>query len=222
MPKRAGSPFGNWPRGWALGPKLRAPAAIAAWSGLRWCPLSDKVGQPGDLLGLGDLEPGAEIVPERHGQLGAGLEQAEEGVPGLLARRGAGLAGNFALGDEAADVVLRAVRVRRDLGALEHQEQLVLVGPDPGHGLVELGETGDPAEDPREALLERGATGGVRVVLVELQVGVEPHGVIAQEPAGDAGGGLAVPPLVEPEWWQPPSRGIIPTALIGDRFRPLA
>src|SRR5436305_1384967 len=75
-------------------------------------------------------------------------------------------------------------------------------------GRVELGEARHPAEDAVEPGAQGGPPRGRRLVLVELQVGVEPHGVIAREPAGDAGGGLAVPLLVEPEGRQPPSRGI--------------
>ena len=41
--------------------------------------MPDEIGQPGNGAGFRDLEAGAEIVPERHRELGAGLEQAEEG-----------------------------------------------------------------------------------------------------------------------------------------------
>src|SRR5687768_12584584 len=65
-------------------------------------------------------------------RLGAGFQQAEEGVPCPLAGGGAGLAGDPALGDEAADIVLRAVGVQRDLGSVKHPQQLILVGVGPG------------------------------------------------------------------------------------------
>ena len=74
--------------------------------------MSDEIRQPRDGTGFGDLEAGTEIVPERHGKLGAGLEQAEEGITRLLAGFRADLAGDLALGDEAADGVLRAVAVQ--------------------------------------------------------------------------------------------------------------
>ena len=43
-----------------------------------------------------------------------------------------------------------------------------------GDGLVELGEAGHPAEDPVEPGAQGGPPGRRRLVLVELQVGVEP------------------------------------------------
>src|SRR3954447_134703 len=79
-----------------------------------------------------------------------------------------------AFGDEAAEGGLRAVGVQRDLGPVEHEQQLVLVGVGPGDGLVELGKAGDPGEDPIEALLQRRSADGCRVVLVELEISVEP------------------------------------------------
>ena len=64
--------------------------------------------------------------------------------------------------------------MQRDLRAVEHKQQLVLVGVGPGDGLVEFGEAGDPGEDPIEPPPQRCPTGSGRVVLVELEIGVEP------------------------------------------------
>ena len=94
--------------------------------------LADEIGEPGHAVGIRDLQPGTEVIPERNGELGAGFQEAEEGVARLLAGRGAGLAGDPAFGDEAADGVLRTVGVQRDVWPVEDPQQLVLVGVGPG------------------------------------------------------------------------------------------
>src|SRR3954451_22859921 len=64
-------------------------------------------------------------------------------------------------GGGPADVALRAVGVRRDLGPVEHQRQLGLVGAQAGDGRAELGE----ARHPAEGAVEPGAQGGPPGVL---------------------------------------------------------
>src|SRR5689334_16438963 len=98
--------------------------------GVRWRPSPGEIGRPRGGIGLGDLEPGAGAGPDRHPELGAGLERAGEGVARPLAGRGAGPTGEPALGGEAADVVLRAVAVRRGLGPAERHRRLGLAGVD--------------------------------------------------------------------------------------------
>jgi hypothetical protein len=115
-----------------------------------------------------------EVIPKRDRELAAGFQQAEERVTGLLAGPGAGLAIDLAFGDKAADGIVRAVGVQRDVGPVEHPEQIVFVGVAPSNGLVELGEAGEPAENPIETPPQRRPTGRARLVFVELQVGVEP------------------------------------------------
>jgi hypothetical protein len=61
--------------------------------------------------------------------------------------------------------------VQRDVGPVEHKQQLVLVGVGSGDGVVELGKAGDPGEDPIEPLLQRRPAGGCGIVLVELEIG---------------------------------------------------
>ena len=48
-----------------------------------------------------------------------------------------------------------------------------------GSGLVELGEAGDPGEDPIETPLQRRPAGRVRIAFVELEVSVEPPDQLA-------------------------------------------
>jgi len=69
--------------------------------------------------------------------------------------------------------------MQRDVGPVEHKQQLVFVGKGPGDGLVEVGKAGDPGEDPIEALPQRRPADGCRVVLVELEIGVEPPDQLA-------------------------------------------
>ena len=69
--------------------------------------------------------------------------------------------------------------MQRDVGPVEDKQQLVLVGVGPGDGLVEFGEAGDPGEDPIEACPQGRPADGGRVILVKLQVGVEPPGQLA-------------------------------------------
>ena len=94
--------------------------------------MADEIGEPGHAVGVRDLQPGPEVVPERNGELGAGFQQAEEGVARLLAGRGAGLAGDPAFDNEAADGGLRPVGMQRDVWPVEDKQQLILVGVGPG------------------------------------------------------------------------------------------
>ena len=57
------------------------------------------------MAGPGMPEAGAEIVEERDFEFFAGLGEAEHGVAGLAAFVADGSAGDFAFGDEGADVV---------------------------------------------------------------------------------------------------------------------
>ena len=70
--------------------------------------------------------------------------------------------------------------MQRDFRPVEHQEQFILVGVKAGDDLVELGEAGDPGEDPIEPLPQRRPASGCRVVLVELEIGVEPTSLLTQ------------------------------------------
>jgi hypothetical protein len=62
------------------------------------------------------VEPSAEVVPDRDPELAAGLAEAEEGIATVTTEVGSGATADMALGHLAADVVLRAVGVQRDLG----------------------------------------------------------------------------------------------------------
>jgi hypothetical protein len=62
-----------------------------------------------------DPEAGAEIVPECHAELCAGLGEAEEGIAALPPRIAACTGADLAPRDLAADVVLGTVGVQRRL-----------------------------------------------------------------------------------------------------------
>jgi hypothetical protein len=68
---------------------------------------SDEVGK-GWRVGFGNAQPGAEIIPERDAELGAGLDEAEEGVPAVAAGVAAGAAADFAPGDLTAGCRFRS------------------------------------------------------------------------------------------------------------------
>lgn len=88
----------------------------------------DEVGQRGNDLGVWNREAVAEIVEERDTQFLARLHEAEAGVATVAAGLAPGAAGDLALGDVTADVVLRAVGMERDLGPIEDPKQLGLPG----------------------------------------------------------------------------------------------
>ena len=69
--------------------------------------------------------------------------------------------------------------MQRDVGPVEHKQQLVLVGKGPGDGLVEFDKAGDPGEDPIEAPPQSRSADGCGIVLVELEIGVEPPDQLA-------------------------------------------
>jgi hypothetical protein len=62
-------------------------------------------------MAAGHGQSGAEIVPDRDFELGAGLGQTEEGVSTITTDIAARAAADLSSGDVAADVVLRSVGV---------------------------------------------------------------------------------------------------------------
>ena len=89
-----------------------------------------------------DAEALAEIRAEREAELVAGLAPAEEGIARLASVIGPGAAGDLALGDGAADIVLRALGGQRDLGSFEDPPAFVLAPVQPGEPPVEGDEAG--------------------------------------------------------------------------------
>src|SRR5690242_931944 len=122
----------------------------------------------------GDTEPGAKVVPEGDAKFPAGLCKSEEGVAAVAADIALGSAADLALGNLAADVVLRAVGVQRDLRVIEHHQQLGLVGVQPLKQAVEGGEARVPLEDTIEARTQFTASAWRRIEPVGLQIGIEP------------------------------------------------
>src|SRR5271163_4135187 len=110
----------------------------------------DDFGEGWDMSAAGDFEACAEVVPEFDAVLAAGLQEAEKAVAAVAADVGAGSSADLALGDLAADIVLGAVGVQRDIGPFEHLEQFALVGPLAGQQTIESGEAGLVAEDAVE------------------------------------------------------------------------
>src|SRR6202158_6525353 len=74
-----------------IGNRSKRPGGLGCWA-----TLSDELREVGDGWVAGDDEPGAEVVPERDAELGAGLGEAEEDIAavaaGLAARAATDLA----------------------------------------------------------------------------------------------------------------------------------
>src|SRR5262249_36538052 len=132
--------------------------------------LADEVLEEWDGGAAWDGEPCAEVVPERDAELCAGLGETEEGVAAVSASIGAGATTDLALDDVAADVVLGAVGVERDVRAVEHPQQHGLVGMQASEQSVARDEAGSAFED----LVEAGPQGGLaerrRIAAVGLEV----------------------------------------------------
>src|SRR3982074_3419812 len=112
---------------------------------------ADEFREVGDGSVSGDIEPGAEIIPEGDAELGAGFGEAEEGIPAVASGIAAGAAADFAFGDVAADVVFGAVGVEWDLRVIEHHQQFGFIGMQPGEQSIEGGKAGLALKDPVEA-----------------------------------------------------------------------
>lgn len=78
----------------------------------------------GDEGGTRDGEAISEEAVVGDAEFAGCFEQAEHGVAGDLAGLADGAAGDFALGHDGADVVLPAVGVERDLGAVELAQEI--------------------------------------------------------------------------------------------------
>jgi len=85
--------------------------------------LADEVWERGDGLGSWNAEPVAEIDEEGDAELHAGLHQAEQDIASIASGLAYRSAGDFALGDEGADVVFGAVCVERDLGTVKNAQE---------------------------------------------------------------------------------------------------
>ena len=121
----------------------------------------------------GDVEPAAEIVPERHAVPGAGLGKAQEGIAAISTQVAACPGADLAACDLAADIVLRTIGVQRDFGPLQHHQQLCLVGVQARQKAIQGGKAGAAAEDAVEPCPQRETTAFVRIGLVRLEISVE-------------------------------------------------
>ena len=136
----------------------------------------------------------SQIVPEGDAELGAGLGETEEGIAAVAPGIAAGAAADLALGDVAADVVLRTVGVQRALGPIEDNQQFGLVGVQPLEQAVEGNKAGCALEDPIEARPQGGLAPWRRILAVSFQIGIEPPD---QRPDALLGGAVAVGEGVE-------------------------
>ncbi len=88
-------------------------------------------------------------------------------------RRRSGRAGDFALGDVTADVILRSVGVERDFGTTQNHQEVAPVGVDPLEQPLVHDRAGSAPEDPVEPGAQAGATGWGRSVATGLEVAAD-------------------------------------------------
>ena len=124
---------------------------------------------------FGNIEPGAEVVPEGDAELGAGLEQAEESVAAIAADVASGAAADFSLGDLAANIVFRAVGVgvHGNLGPVEDHEQFGPVGMQPFQQPVEHNKAGALLENGVKAQAQVKGAAGRGLALVAEKIAVQ-------------------------------------------------
>src|SRR5271157_2170218 len=152
-------------------------ARRSTWGGAdEGCELGD--------CGAGNAEAGAEIVEERNFQFHAGLGESEHHVARLSAFFADRSAGDFALGDEGADVVFGGVGVEGDFGSFEHAQELFLAPEQAFQQMIEGGVAGSALEDAVELRAEEARLFRTRRELVILQAPIEPP----DHPLGDLDG----------------------------------
>ncbi len=132
------------------------------------------MGEVGHFLAAWNREACAEVVPEGDADLGAGVVEPEEGVAAVAAGVAAGSAADFSFGDLAANVVLGAVGVERDLGPFEHHQQFALIGAQAREQAVESCEAGLVAEDAIEPRRQGRLARRGRMAAPSLETAVEP------------------------------------------------
>src|SRR5208282_4707940 len=124
--------------------------------------------------GSRESEAVAEIVEEGDAEFRACLGEAEHDVASAAAFVGHGSAGDFALGDEGADVVFGGVGVEGDFRPLEHAQEFALAREQAFEDAVERGVAGPSLEDAVEAGAQFGGSAPARGELVVFQLAIEP------------------------------------------------
>ena len=102
-----------------------------------------------------DTEAAAEIVPECHTELCAGLGEAEEDVAAIPPRIAACSGTDLPPCDLAADVVLGTAGVQWCLRTVEHGQRLGLIGMQAREQAVQRGKAGAASEDAVERRAQR-------------------------------------------------------------------
>jgi hypothetical protein len=116
--------------------------------------------------------PRSEVVPELNAQFKAGLCQPEETVAAIATSVAAGPTTDLAPRYLTADVIFRSVGVERDLGAVEHHEQLGFLFVEAFEQAVERDESGLEREDAIEPRQQDGLAALGRTAAVRLQSAV--------------------------------------------------
>src|ERR1700691_2629990 len=121
----------------------------------------------------GDVQTAAQIIPESHAMLCAGLGKAEEGIPAIASAIAARPGTDLAADHLTADVVFRAIGVKRYLRPVQHHQQFGLVGMQSLQQPIQRGEPGTAAEDAIEPRAQHHTVVFAGVGSIHLEIGVE-------------------------------------------------
>jgi hypothetical protein len=149
-------------------------------------PLLDELGQGWNIGAVWYREAGAEVVPERDAELGAGFAEAEECVAAVATSIASCAAAHLSFGDVAAHVVFRSVGVERNFGAVEHHQQFAFVGMEPSEQSVEADEARLAREDAIKACPQSGLALAGGMLAIGLEIAIEPPDQCPYAMLGDA------------------------------------
>jgi hypothetical protein len=115
----------------------------------------------------------AEVIPEGDAEFGACLVEAEKGIAAIATRITSGTATHLSVSNLTADVVFRSIGVQRNLGPIEHHEQLTLVGVKPCEQTVEGNESGLACEDAIEAGAQGSPALLIRILAIVFEIAIK-------------------------------------------------
>src|SRR3954453_964613 len=100
-------------------------------------PTADEIRQGWNEALTGDTEPAAQIIPETHAELGAGLGKTQESIAAIAAKIATRSGADFAAGYVGADIVLGTIGMQRYFWPLQHHQQFSLIGMQPSQETIQ-------------------------------------------------------------------------------------
>src|SRR3954465_3169620 len=110
-------------------------------------PTADEIRQGWNEALTGDTEPAAQIIPETHAELGAGLGKTQESIAAIAARMAPRSSARLAAGCVGADIVLGTIGMQRYFWPLHPHQQFSLIGMQPSQETIQGREAGTATED---------------------------------------------------------------------------